>query len=115
LEEAAESFASQMESQLGLERSQFGVNIWLVRGMKGFKRLVREAAVAESHSETPIRRRPRDSGRRSAGARPPFESIEHAYPELVAFGGTVEVISPSELRERIAATGKELVEVYGEV
>jgi predicted DNA-binding transcriptional regulator YafY len=45
----------------------------------------------------------------------PFESIEHAYPELVALGGTVEVISPPELRDQLAATGKELVDVYGEV
>jgi predicted DNA-binding transcriptional regulator YafY len=42
----------------------------------------------------------------------PFESIEHAYPELVALGGAVEVISPPELRERLAGVGKELVDVY---
>lgn len=54
LKEAAESIASKVEAQLGLRRTEFGVNIWLVRGMKGFKRLVREASVSESHHETPI-------------------------------------------------------------
>ena len=42
----------------------------------------------------------------------PFESIEHAYPELVALGGAVEVLSPPELRAKMTSTARELAHLY---
>jgi predicted DNA-binding transcriptional regulator YafY len=42
----------------------------------------------------------------------PFESVEHAYSELVALGGAVEALSPPELRARLRGAGKELLETY---
>jgi predicted DNA-binding transcriptional regulator YafY len=41
-----------------------------------------------------------------------FEDLGSAYRELLRFGVDVEVISPAELRERVAATGRELAELY---
>ena len=42
----------------------------------------------------------------------PFERLEFAYADLVRLGGAVEVREPSELRERLAQTGRELVARY---
>jgi predicted DNA-binding transcriptional regulator YafY len=42
----------------------------------------------------------------------PFERLEFAYADLVKLGGAVEVREPSELRERFAQTGRELVARY---
>ena len=42
----------------------------------------------------------------------PFERLESAYADLVKLGGAVEVREPSELRERLARTGRELVARY---
>jgi hypothetical protein len=51
---AAEQLARLVRDEINLAPHEFGVNIWLVKGMKGFKRLVREAKVAEPRSPTPI-------------------------------------------------------------
>lgn len=52
---AAESFAQLVEANTSMHRNQFGVNIWLVKGMLGFRRLVREATVVGyKRHETPI-------------------------------------------------------------
>ena len=42
-----------------------------------------------------------------------FEDLGVAYRELLRRGRDVEVIAPPELRERIAATARELAAVYG--
>lgn len=39
----------------------------------------------------------------------PFERLESAYADLVKLGGAVDVREPSELRVRLAHTGRELV------
>jgi predicted DNA-binding transcriptional regulator YafY len=44
----------------------------------------------------------------------PFERLESAYADLVKLGGVVEVLEPSELRDRLAQTGRELVTRYGD-
>jgi predicted DNA-binding transcriptional regulator YafY len=41
-----------------------------------------------------------------------FERLEFAYADLVKLGGAVEVREPSELRERLAQTGRELAARY---
>jgi phosphate/sulfate permease len=52
---AAHSFVRCVEKQTSLQHHEIGVNIWLIKGVKGFRRLVREAiAVAEPRPETPI-------------------------------------------------------------
>jgi predicted DNA-binding transcriptional regulator YafY len=42
-----------------------------------------------------------------------FEHLGDAYRELLRFGPQVEVLEPAELRDRVAATGKELAALYG--
>ena len=41
-----------------------------------------------------------------------FEDFDAAYAELLRRGGDVEVLEPAELRERIAATARELAATY---
>ena len=42
----------------------------------------------------------------------PIESVEHALVALLQFGADAEVLSPPELRERLAATAREMVDRY---
>lgn len=42
-----------------------------------------------------------------------FEHLGDAYRELLRFGSHVEVLEPAELRERVAATGREVAALYG--
>ncbi|WP_353945777.1 YafY family protein [Streptomyces sp. HUAS MG91] len=42
----------------------------------------------------------------------PMESIEHAHDEFLRLGTAIEVLRPTELRRRIAATAKGLAELY---
>jgi predicted DNA-binding transcriptional regulator YafY len=42
----------------------------------------------------------------------PIESLNHAEAELLRFGATIEVLSPPELRERIASTAAGLAAIY---
>ncbi|BCJ38246.1 transcriptional regulator [Actinocatenispora thailandica] len=43
----------------------------------------------------------------------PIESLTHAEGELLRLGAQVEVLAPAALRDRIAATARELAAVYG--
>ncbi|WP_030042891.1 helix-turn-helix transcriptional regulator, partial [Streptomyces resistomycificus] len=52
-----------------------------------------------------------DDGWRVVGV--PIESVEHAHAEFLRLGADVEVLSPPELRARIAATVAELAGRYG--
>ena len=42
-----------------------------------------------------------------------FPNLGDAYRELLRFGPDVEVLEPAELRERVAATGREVAALYG--
>jgi predicted DNA-binding transcriptional regulator YafY len=42
-----------------------------------------------------------------------FSDLGDAYRELLRFGSQVEVLEPAELRERVAATGREVAALYG--
>jgi predicted DNA-binding transcriptional regulator YafY len=42
-----------------------------------------------------------------------FAHLGDAYRELLRFGSQVEVLEPVELRDRIAATGREVATLYG--
>jgi predicted DNA-binding transcriptional regulator YafY len=42
-----------------------------------------------------------------------FESLHDAQRELLRFGPDVEVLTPSELRERVAETAREVATLYG--
>jgi predicted DNA-binding transcriptional regulator YafY len=42
----------------------------------------------------------------------PVESLEVAFHQLLALGPEIEVIDPPELRERLAAAGRQLAELY---
>jgi predicted DNA-binding transcriptional regulator YafY len=41
-----------------------------------------------------------------------FDDLGSAARELVALGGTVEIIDPPELRERVLMTARDVVSVY---
>jgi predicted DNA-binding transcriptional regulator YafY len=41
-----------------------------------------------------------------------FESLDDAFRELLKFGPDAEVLEPVELRERIAATAREVADLY---
>jgi predicted DNA-binding transcriptional regulator YafY len=43
----------------------------------------------------------------------PIESVRHAHAELLRFGGEVEVLEPAELRERVIASARALLDLYG--
>ncbi|NUT26040.1 MAG: YafY family transcriptional regulator [Streptomyces sp.] len=43
----------------------------------------------------------------------PFESVDHAHAEFLRLGTGIEVLAPTELREKIARTVAELAERYG--
>lgn len=43
----------------------------------------------------------------------PIESVRHAHAELMRFGGDAEVLEPAELRERMAASAREVLAIYG--
>lgn len=45
----------------------------------------------------------------------PIESIRHAHVEMLKFGGDVEVLSPPELRDRLAASARAVLDLYAEV
>ncbi len=42
----------------------------------------------------------------------PLESAEYAYTDLLPFGAEIEVITPPELRERMAAIVEAMTRVY---
>ena len=43
----------------------------------------------------------------------PIESIDHAVGEFLRLGADAEVLSPAELRDRVAATAEQLTLLYG--
>jgi hypothetical protein len=51
---AAQGLATLVSEGLELPHEAVGVNIWLIKGMKGFRRLVREASVGVPRNPTPI-------------------------------------------------------------
>jgi predicted DNA-binding transcriptional regulator YafY len=42
----------------------------------------------------------------------PIESVRHAHVELLKFGGEAEVLAPQELRDRIAASARAVLDIY---
>ncbi len=55
LETAAQSVARLIQQETKLKHDEIGVNIWLIKGMVGFRRLVRAAiVVAQPRHQTPI-------------------------------------------------------------
>jgi predicted DNA-binding transcriptional regulator YafY len=44
----------------------------------------------------------------------PIESVRHAHAELMRFGSEAEVLEPAELRERMAASARAVLEIYGD-
>jgi predicted DNA-binding transcriptional regulator YafY len=43
----------------------------------------------------------------------PIESVRHAHAELMRFGGDAEVLEPAELRDRMVASARAVLGVYG--
>ncbi|MGW0711666.1 helix-turn-helix transcriptional regulator [Streptomyces sp. NPDC002643] len=84
-------------------------------------RLYRAEAVVRIAPGTPLagpqQRAVAANGRTGEGgwtvATVPIESVDHAHDEFLRLGSRVEVLEPAELRERIAATVRELARMYG--
>jgi predicted DNA-binding transcriptional regulator YafY len=43
----------------------------------------------------------------------PIESVRHAHAELMRFGADVEVVEPAELRDRVVASARAVLAMYG--
>jgi predicted DNA-binding transcriptional regulator YafY len=43
----------------------------------------------------------------------PIESVRHAHAELMRFGAEAEVLEPAELRDRMVASARAVLELYG--
>lgn len=54
VDEAAKGIALLVKQKTSLKTHQFGVNIWIIRGALGFRRLVRWSEIAPDHHRTPI-------------------------------------------------------------
>jgi predicted DNA-binding transcriptional regulator YafY len=63
-------------------------------------------------SELALRQLPSDLRRGDGVYTVGFESLEDAFRELLKFGPDAEVLEPAELRERIAATAREVAGLY---
>jgi predicted DNA-binding transcriptional regulator YafY len=63
-------------------------------------------------SELALRHLPRDLQRGDGVYTVGFENLEEAFRELLKFGPDAEVLEPAELRDRIAATAREVADLY---
>jgi hypothetical protein len=43
----------------------------------------------------------------------PFDGVAYAQAQLLGFGTALEVLGPSEFRDGLAATARELATLYG--
>jgi predicted DNA-binding transcriptional regulator YafY len=63
-------------------------------------------------SELALRHLPRDLRGGDGVFTVGFENLEEAFRELLKFGPDAEVLEPAELRDRLAATAREVAELY---
>jgi predicted DNA-binding transcriptional regulator YafY len=106
-------FASARILDEGFERPEgFELPTYWDEWSRSFESSLPRVEVTVRASEYALRFLPRDLHERDGVFVVGFQSLEDAYRELLKFGPDAEVLAPRELRERIAATAREVASLY---
>ena len=106
-------FASARILDEGFERPEgFELSTYWEEWSRSFESSLPRVEVTVRASEHALRFLPRDLHERDGVFVVGFQSHEDAYRELLKFGPDAEVLAPRELRERIAATAREVASLY---
>jgi predicted DNA-binding transcriptional regulator YafY len=106
-------FASARIRDEGFERPEgFELSTYWEEWSRSFESSLPRVEVTLRASELALRFLPRDLDERDGVFVVGFQSLEDAYRELLKFGPDAEVLAPRELRERIAATAREVASLY---
>jgi predicted DNA-binding transcriptional regulator YafY len=107
-------FASVRMRDDGFERPEgFDLAAHWDESSRHFEASRRRVEVKVRAGELALRYLPRDLQGRDGVFVVGFQSLEEAFRELLRFGPDAEVLEPVELRDRIAATAKEVAALYG--
>ncbi len=106
-------FASVRERDEGFERpAGFDLATFWRESSEAFERSLPRVEVVLKAPEWAERWLPRDRRRDRGALVVAFQSLDEAYAEVLRFGATVEVLEPTELRERVRAAGRAMAELY---
>jgi predicted DNA-binding transcriptional regulator YafY len=106
-------FASARVREDGFERPEgFELASYWEEWSRSFESSLPRVEVTLRASELALRFLPRDLQERDGVFVVGFQSFEDAFRELLKFGPDAEVLEPVELRDRIAATAREVAEIY---
>ena len=106
-------FASARVREDGFERPEgFELASYWEEWSRSFESSLPRVEVTLRASELALRFLPRDLQERDGVFVVAFQSLEDAYRELLKFGPDAVVLEPRELRERIAATAREVADLY---
>ncbi|CAN5349072.1 YafY family protein [soil metagenome] len=106
-------FASVRVRDEGFERhGDFELDSYWEEWSRTFEASRRRVEVKLRASKLALQFLPRDLQEESGVFVVGFESFEDAFRELLKFGPDAEVLEPAELRERIAATAREVAGLY---
>ena len=106
-------FASARVREDGFERPEgFELVSYWEEWSRSFESSLPRVEVTLRASELALRFLPRDLQGRDGVFVVGFQSLEDAYRELLKFGPDAVVLEPRELRERIAATAREVADLY---
>jgi predicted DNA-binding transcriptional regulator YafY len=102
------SFWEEWSTSFERDRPQFDVRLRVPRaGVRFLRPLVHPAGRAALDDV------PREPALEQIELTVPFEHLETAFRELLTFGADLEVLAPSELRERVATAGAAVADLYG--
>jgi predicted DNA-binding transcriptional regulator YafY len=106
-------FASARVREDGFERPEgFELASYWEEWSRSFESSLPRVEVKLRASELALRFLPRDLHEQDGVFVVGFQSLEDAYRELLKFGPDAVVIEPRELRDRIAATAREMADLY---
>jgi predicted DNA-binding transcriptional regulator YafY len=106
-------FASARVREDGFERSEgFELAAYWDEWSRTFEASLPRVEVKVRASELALRFLPRDLQGGDGIFVVGFQSLDDAYRELLKFGPDAEVLEPMELRDRIAATAREVASMY---
>jgi predicted DNA-binding transcriptional regulator YafY len=106
-------FASARVREDGFERPDgFELASYWEEWSRSFESSLPRVEVRLRASELALRFLPRDLQERDGVFVVGFQSLEDAYRELLKFGPDAVVLEPRELRERLAATAREVADLY---
>jgi predicted DNA-binding transcriptional regulator YafY len=102
------AFWEEWSTSFERNRPRFDVRLRVPRAAVPFLR-----PLVHTDGRAALDRIRREPARESIELTVPFEHLETAARELLTFGADVEVLAPSELRERIATAGAAVADLYG--